>query len=105
LNAIDPAVRRRAAEIFIFDRPDDAQRTEVLRARLGPVGFSASDIRMLVAATGLQPKRAFGFTYSDLTQRLLPAIVLDAYPDRAIKPARAIEVAQSIMPTPPFKDA
>jgi hypothetical protein len=55
--------------------------------------------------TGEQPKRAYGFTYSDITQRLLPAIVLDAYPDGPIKPARAIELAQSILPTPPFRDA
>lgn len=105
LTALDPAVRRRAAEIFIFERPDDTQRAEVLKVRLGPIGFSTSDIRALVAATGAQSKRAFGFTYSDLTQRLLPAIVLDAYPTAAITPARALEVAHSILPTPPFKDA
>ena len=35
---------------------------------------------------------------------LLPAIVLDAYPDGPIKPLRAIELARSILPTPPFRD-
>jgi hypothetical protein len=56
-------------------------------------------------ATGEQPRRAYGFTYSDITQRLLPAIVLDAYPDGPIKPSRAIELARSILPTPPFRDS
>lgn len=105
LNALDPAVRRRAADILVFERPDAAQRHEVLSRRLGGAGFSKADLEALVAVTGEQPKRTHGFTYSDITQRLLPAIVLDAYPDGPIKPARAIELARSILPTPPFRDA
>lgn len=104
LNALDPAVRRRAADILVFERPDAAQRHEVLSRRLGNAGFGAAELRALVTATGETPKRAYGFTYSDITQRLLPAIVLDAYPDGPIKPSRAIELAQSILPTPPFRD-
>ncbi len=104
LNALDPAVRRRAADILIFERPDADQRHEVLSRRLGSAGFSKADLQALVAATGELPKRAYGFTYSDITQRLLPAIVLDAYPDGPIKPLRAIELARSILPTPPFRD-
>lgn len=105
LSALDPAVRRRAAEILIFERPSDAQREEVLHRRLAPIGFGREDIQALVLATGTHTKRPYGFTYSDLTQRLLPAIVLDAYPSGPINPSRAIELAHSIMPTPPFKDA
>jgi len=104
LNALDPAVRRRAADILLFERPDAEQRLEVLSRRLVSAGFGNADLQALVAATGEQPKRAYGFTYSDITQRLLPAIVLDAYPDGPIKPSRAIELARSILPTPPFRD-
>jgi hypothetical protein len=74
------------------------------RVAWGAPGFGKADLQALVAATGEQPKRAYGFTYSDITQRLLPAIVLDAYPDGPIKPSRAIELARSILPTPPFRD-
>lgn len=105
LNALDPAVRRRAADILVFERPDAAQRYEVLSRRLGGVGFGKPDLDALVIATGEQPKRPYSFTYSDITQRLLPTIVLDAYPDGPIKPARAIEITRSILPTPPFQDA
>lgn len=105
LGALDPAVRRRAADILIFERPDEAQRFEVLHRRLNEAGFSKADIQALVAATGAQSKRPYGFTYSDITQRLLPAIVLDAYPHGPIKAARAIELARATAPTPPFKDA
>jgi len=105
LNALDPAVRRRAADILVFDRPNAAQRHEVLSRHLGGVGFGRADLDALVTVTGELPKRAYGFTYSDITQRLLPAIVLDAYPDGPIKPTRAIKLAHSILPTPPFRDA
>lgn len=105
LNALDPAVRRRAADILVFERPNAEQRHEVLSRRLGSAGFGKLDLQALVEATGEQPKRAYGFTYSDITQRLLPAIVLDAYPDGPIKPSRAIELARSILPTPPFRDS
>ena len=105
LNALDPAVRRRAADILVFERPSAEQRLEVLSRRLRSAGFCETDLQALVVATGEQPRRAYGFTYSDITQRLLPAIVLDAYPDGPIKPSRAIELARSILPTPPFRDS
>lgn len=104
LTALDPAVRRRAADILIFERPTEEQRYDVLHRKLGEAGLSKSDIQALVAATGAQPERQYGFTYSDLTQRLLPAIVLDAYPDGPMRPARAVEIARSMVPTTPFKD-
>lgn len=104
LSALDPAVRRRAADVLIFERPNDFQRHSVLAAPLMQLGFSKPQIATLVAVTGSQKPRSYGFTFSDLTQRLLPAIVLDAYPTRAVSPARAVEIAQAMVPTPPFKE-
>jgi AAA+ superfamily predicted ATPase len=104
LSALDPAVRRRAADILPFARPNEAQRRAVLSEPLRQLGFSESQIAAVVAATGQSDSRSYGFTFSDLTQRLLPAIVLDAYPDSPVTPARAGEIAQSMIPTPPFKD-
>ena len=65
---------------------------------LKQLGFSKPQIDALVAATGAQNGRAYGFTFSDLTQRLLPAIVLDAYPANAVSPARAVEIARDDCP-------
>lgn len=105
LNALDPAVRRRAAEILIFARPNEEQRRFIISGRLEPVGLGPPHVDALVAATGPQrSERDYGFTFSDLTQRLLPSIVLDAYPTRAIDGARAVEIARTIIPTPPFRD-
>lgn len=104
LNSLDPAVRRRAADVLVFERPDDEQRENVLATALSPLGFEPEHIKALVAATGSNADRDYGFSYSDLVQRLLPAIVLDAYPDKAISPDRAIEVAHSVEPTPRFQE-
>lgn len=105
ISALDPAVRRRAAEVLSFSRPGDEQRRFVLASRLEPIGLARQQIEAVVAATGPQRGgRDYGFTFSDLTQRLLPAIILDAYPTRPIDGARAVEIARTMVPTPPFRD-
>ena len=102
--SLDPAVKRRAADILVFERPDDAQRRIVLANSFEQLGFSRPQIDALVAVTGPGKSREYGFTFSDLTQRLVPAIVLDAYPSRPVDPARALEVARAMKPTPPFQE-
>lgn len=104
LSALDPAVRRRAADVLSFSRPHDEQRGHVLTSRLGPLGFSKASIEDLVKATGPRPGRDIGLTFSDITQRLIPAIVLDAYPHGPVTPVRALDIAQSLTPTPAFRD-
>ena len=104
INALDPAVKRRAAEILTFGRPDDSQRELVLSGALRQISFTPAQISELVAATGPRKDRSYGFTYSDLTQRLIPAIVLDAYPSRPVDPARALGIAREMLPTPPFEE-
>ena len=103
-ESLDPAVKRRAAEILIFQRPNPEQRRIVLELTLKELGFSDSEIETIVKITGPQTSHGYGFTFSDLTQRLLPRIILDAYPNNPVKPSRAIELARSIVPTPPFKE-
>lgn len=103
LGALDPAVKRRAADILSFDRPNETQRQVVLGGALQALGLTSGQIEKFVAVTG-KGKGRHGFTFSDLTQRLLPAIVLDAYPARGVDPARALEIAQQMHPTPPFEE-
>jgi AAA+ superfamily predicted ATPase len=103
LAAIDPAIRRRAAATFAFGRPDLEQRMIVLNRALHGVAFDDDQIRLLAEVTGETPDRPYGYTYSDLVQRLLPTIVLDAFPDRPICFARALELARGLAPTPPFR--
>ena len=102
LSAIDPAVKRRAAEIFIFSRPNEAQRLAVLGLPLEEAGFMPQEIEQIVAMTGPSNGTDYGFTFSDLTQRLLPTLVLDAYPTTAINFDRAQRLIKALQPTPPF---
>ena len=104
LTALDPAVRRRAAAILEFQRPDETLRRAVLGPMLKQLGFSRPQIDEIVAATGSRKESGYGFTFSDLVQRLLPAIVLDAYPGRGVTAARALEILRRMAPTAPFQD-
>ena len=104
LSAIDPAVQRRAAEIFEFSRPDEAQRRTVIETPLAEAGLAPSEIDKLVQMTGPASDTEVGFTFSDLTQRLLPTLVLDAYPDHPISFARAEQIVGEMKPTQQFRD-
>lgn len=103
-SAIDPAVRRRAAEVLLFSRPNDEQRRHLLATALEGAGFRSADLDALVKITGPRERAGVGFSYSDLTQRLLPALVLDAYPDEPLDAGRAVEIAKSLSPTPAFQE-
>lgn len=103
-NALDPAIKRRAAEIIYFQRPNEDLRLQVLKTPLSELGFTIKEIQEIVDLTGPQKDREFGFTFSDLVQRLIPGIVLDAYPNKSVSPHRAIEISKSTIPTYPFKE-
>ncbi|MEM6287926.1 MAG: ATP-binding protein [Bacteroidota bacterium] len=104
LSALDPAVRRRAADVLAFGRPTAEQRRAVLGPVLGALGFGGLLIDEVVEVTGPTDDREHGLTFSDITQRLLPAIVLDAYPAKAVSSARVLDLATATTPTPPFND-
>jgi AAA+ superfamily predicted ATPase len=101
-RALDPAVLRRAAATFQFGRPDEAQRRAVLTAALDGTGTDSQAIEQLVARTGPSQGRP-GHTYSDLTQRLVPAAILAAFPNKPLTADILLATAASISPTPEFK--
>jgi AAA+ superfamily predicted ATPase len=105
LEAIDPAVRRRAAVTFTFSRPNEVRRLAFLEPVLKELGFNAQQIHAVVTATGATNGRAYGYTYSDLAQRLLPGLLLAAYPSSAITFELAKQVVEQHPPTPPFREA
>lgn len=102
LSALDPAVRRRAADTFLFDRPDEKQRYELLKRLFSGTSVPRADLDALVAATGPTDLREYGWTYSDLTDRLSQAVLLDAFPDAPVNAEQALRVALQMHPTPPF---
>ena len=78
------------------------QRHAVLEPVLGELGFNAREIGTVVKATGATTTRAYGYTYSDLTQQFLPALVLAAFPDRPVAHELVEDVLRQTAPTPPF---
>lgn len=103
-GALDPAVKRRAAEVFYFTRPNEEQRHQVIDAPLTELGINESEIKQLVALTGVTGERDYGFTYSDLLQRLIPSVILNAYPGKPVSGDEAIRIAEQMIPTPIFKE-
>jgi len=105
LGSLDPAIRRRAAEVLEFGRPDDSQRRLLIAAFFDGTGVADEILGRLVELTGSNSARTYGLTCSDITQRLLPGIALDAYPDGPIDSSRALELAEKFESTPPFLDS
>ncbi len=103
LTALDPAVRRRAATEFAFDRPNDQQRAAVLRACLADAGITDEEIVHLVGLTG-NNGRGYGYTYSDLVQRVVPAAALAAYPNRPLTADLVVAAIERHPPTKPFNE-
>ncbi len=103
LSALDPAVRRRAAAEFEFTRPNDAQRLEVLSDGLAGCGLTQTELEKFVDLTG-DTGRGYGYTYSDLVNRVLPDAVLKAFPDRPITIDIVADAIATNPPTPPFQN-
>jgi AAA+ superfamily predicted ATPase len=103
-NAIDPAVRRRAAAVLTFNRPEDADREAILQRAFAGVTISADDMVDIVRLTGPVKDTKYGCTYSDLRQRFIPSALLEAVDAGVpITGRRLIEIATTFIPTRPFE--
>ncbi len=101
IQVIDPAIMRRALRIEYFERPNDAERRELLEKELAGIGLSEEHMKELVALTGPdESRKRIGLTFSDLRTRLLPEAIALAFPDRKITGDDLIQVAKQIQPTP-----
>ena len=99
-DAIDPAVARRASRVFMLRRPSRAQCIEYLTGELGDI-VSAEAI--CAAADGLVPNEGHGATWSDLRQRFVPQLVIDAYQaDEPLTDRRVAVAANTFVSTRPF---
>ncbi|MDQ0930796.1 AAA family ATPase [Streptomyces turgidiscabies] len=103
VGALDPAVMRRAAATFTFTRPDAQQRHAVLAHALDGLAIRPETIDKLVVLTGPSTGRP-GYTFSDLTQRLVPAAVLHAFPDRPVCDEDLLALAEQLEPSPVFTE-
>jgi SpoVK/Ycf46/Vps4 family AAA+-type ATPase len=104
-DSIDPAVRRRSAITFEFKRPSKEQCANLIHQNLEDIGFTAEHAAELAGRCVPYSGLDYGYTYSDITQRFLPAVLLSAYPDRAITQADIDSALASTPPTAPFNES
>jgi SpoVK/Ycf46/Vps4 family AAA+-type ATPase len=100
-EAIDPAVLRRAAAHHRFPRPNLEQRAYLLRAALNGV-LTDNQLRELAEAMGQAEGRTYGYTFSDITKRFLPSLLLEAFPDNPVSFDLALSLVRRIAPTKPI---
>ncbi|WP_329581350.1 AAA family ATPase [Kitasatospora sp. NBC_01250] len=103
VGAIDPAVMRRAAATFTFTRPGGEQRHAVLAQALDGLDIRPETIRKVADLTGPTKDRP-GYTFSDLTQRLVPTAIFRAFPDRPVTDEDLLALAEELEPTPVFTE-
>jgi AAA+ superfamily predicted ATPase len=101
VEAIDPAIMRRAGANFSFKRPNKVQRMSILNSSFEDV-FTEEEINNLAESTGKNGSYNYGYTYSDLTQRLIPSAILEAYPDKPITFELVMKLIGETIPTKPF---
>lgn len=82
-SVLDPAIRRRAAIIEEFKRPDDEERRALFAMDLAGLNLSSAQITSLATATRAKDGLP-QFTYSDIRTRLYPAAIALAFPGRGL---------------------
>ncbi len=100
IESLDPGIRRRAAVEFTFHRPNAEQRRALFEQALAGTKLSPTEIAELVRLTGELDGRTYSYTSSDIVSKVVPAAILDAFPDR---PLTAEILRASIAAHPPTR--
>jgi SpoVK/Ycf46/Vps4 family AAA+-type ATPase len=102
VDALDPAVIRRAGLWLHFERPNDEARAAVFRRLLEGTKASDGEILELVTLTKKSPP----YTFSDLTDRIGRLALRRAWKkDRAFGYTIIKEVISEVAPSPPMESS
>jgi len=104
VSILDTAIRRRAAIVEEFRRPNDAERRQLFAADLKGLRLSDSQIVTLVSATAATATQPV-WTYSDIRTRLYPAALALAFPREALRFDHLKTAATALKPSPIMKDS
>ena len=99
-GSLDPAILRRTAIGHEFKRPNAEQREALLRGEFGGT-FTDGQYAELARLTG-PANGGCGHTFSDITQRIVPNAILEAFPGRPVSFDCVASVIKDTKPTPPF---
>lgn len=104
-ESLDPAILRRAAIHHKFERPNTEQRERLFRNAFDGT-FDDEQYRKLARLTGhVENSPNYGYTFSDITQKLIHNIIREAFPDRPIDFDLVMSVLGQTEPTRPFGHA
>lgn len=101
-QSLDPAILRRIAIHHEFKRPNTEQRKALLCRAFDNI-FTDDQYRELVKMTGPDVNSLnYGYSFSDITQRLIPNLILEAFPDKPVSFDSAVLMLEQMRSTPPF---
>jgi SpoVK/Ycf46/Vps4 family AAA+-type ATPase len=105
-GSLDPAILRRAAAVYHFDRPGPQQRRRAFATVLRGLPLADRELDRLAELTGarrLADGNEHRYTYSDLVQRIVPQAVEQA--SCAGAPLRIEHLAAACASVPPTPEA
>lgn len=100
LHFIDEAILRRAAIIMEFERPDDSERKELFKKTLAGTDIKEKEFDKLAQLTGPSANDGLGYSFSDLTLKVLPEAVAESFPDKALSFDILENVIKRVKPSP-----
>lgn len=103
LSVLDAALRRRAAIVEEFKRPNEHERIALLRQDLEGLKLTDPQLEELATAMGEKATRP-GWTYSDIRTRLYPSALAKAFPDKPLTFEYLLSSALELAPSPIMED-
>lgn len=103
LSALDAALRRRAAIVEEFTRPNADERRQLFNMDLAGLALSEPQLAHLVSVTGAHEGLPV-WTYSDIRTRLYPTALAMAYPDKPLHFDHLRAALESMRPSPVMED-
>jgi len=103
LSVLDAALRRRAAIVEEFTRPDTAERKELFSMDLTGMGLTEKHLTDLATLTGEHNGQP-AWTYSDIRTRLYPTAMAKAFPNRPLSFSDLTDSILAMRPSPIMED-
>lgn len=103
LSIMDAALRRRAAIVEEFTRPDAAERKALFSMDLDGMKLTDAQLDELAIKTG-EGSGQPAWTYSDIRTRLFPTAIAKAFPNRALCFQDLTDSLSAMQPSPVMED-
>ena len=100
LRFLDEAIIRRAAVVLEFHRPDKEERKELFLKSLDGIRFSESELDELADLTGPENNNGLGYSFSDITLKILPEAIAVSFPDKELTLDILRTIILQIKPSP-----